>query len=67
MALSLGSYSQGSRKYQCYQDLFEKDERGELQTLAACSRRFSGEEQLLEAGLMRCQLPGIVDDWLAGA
>ncbi len=59
MALDLASYSRGSLKYQCYQELFEKEACGEIGMLSSCSRRYTSESQLLDAGLMRCQLHGL--------
>lgn len=57
MAIALGSHSQGSRKYRCYGELFERSRQGGLSLADGTTRRFDGIAALLEAGLMRWSLP----------
>ena len=56
MAIALGSHSQGSRKYRCYGELFERGRQGELSLADASTRRFESTQALLESGLMRWTL-----------
>lgn len=56
MAIALASHSQGSRKYVCYEELFECSRRNGVDLADSTTRRFHGPSQLLQAGLMRWQL-----------
>lgn len=56
MAITLGSHSQGSRKYACYAELFEQSRWHDAALTDSSSRRFSSAAQLMDAGLMRWQL-----------
>lgn len=56
MAIALGSHSQGSRKYACYAELFERSRLRDAALTDSTSRRFSSAAQLMDAGLMRWRL-----------
>jgi hypothetical protein len=58
MAIELQSHSQGSRKYRCYAELFERSRRGDLALEDASTRHFSGCEALRDAGLLVWRLSG---------